>query len=71
VTSHLNRDGPKAPAAIHGPSGLKYHPLEEANMIADCLENQLTPRDLCDNNHERRVKATVKALLEVIDKKKT
>jgi hypothetical protein len=33
-----NRDGPRAPAAIHGPLGIKFHPLEKANTIADCLE---------------------------------
>jgi hypothetical protein len=32
------RDGPKEPTAIHGPSGITFHPLEEANTIADRLE---------------------------------
>jgi hypothetical protein len=58
---------PKAPAAIHGPSGFKYHPIEKSNMIADCLENQFTPHDLCDDNHERQVEAKVQALLETAD----
>jgi hypothetical protein len=26
--SLIKKDGPKAPTAIHGASGLKYHPLE-------------------------------------------
>jgi hypothetical protein len=34
----------------------------------DCLEIQLTPHELCDENHERRVEAKVQALLETIDK---
>jgi hypothetical protein len=46
--SLLKRDGPRAPTAIHGPSGLKFHPYKKANAIADCLENQFTHHDLCD-----------------------
>jgi hypothetical protein len=53
----------QAPTATHGPSGLKFHPLEKANTIADCLENQFTHYDLCDKNHERRVEARVQAQL--------
>jgi hypothetical protein len=37
--SFWKKDGTKAPTAIHGPSGLKFHPSEKANAIADCLEN--------------------------------
>jgi hypothetical protein len=33
--SILKRDGPRAPTAIHSASGLKYHPFEKANAIAD------------------------------------
>jgi hypothetical protein len=29
----MKRDGPKEPTAIHGHSGLKYHPLKKANMM--------------------------------------
>jgi hypothetical protein len=65
--SLMNRDRPRAPTAIHGSSGLKFHPLEKANAIADCLENQFAPYDLCDYNHERRVEARVQALLETVD----
>jgi hypothetical protein len=64
--SLLKRDGPQAPTAIHGSSGLKSHPLEKANAIADYLENLFTPHDLCDENHERRVEARVQALLEAV-----
>jgi hypothetical protein len=65
--SLLKRDGPKAPTAIHGSSGLKFHPLEKANAIADYLENLFTPHDLCEENHEWRVEARVQALLEAVD----
>jgi hypothetical protein len=47
--------------------GLKYHPEDEANAIADCIENQFTPHDLYDENHERQVEARVQALLEAAD----
>jgi hypothetical protein len=43
----MKRDG-KEPTAIHGPFGLTFHPLDRANAIADCLENQFTPNDLCE-----------------------
>jgi hypothetical protein len=62
--SLINRDGPRAPTAIHGASGLKFYPRDKANTIADCLENLFTPHDLCDKNHEQWVKARVIALLE-------
>ncbi|PNF26942.1 hypothetical protein B7P43_G14042 [Cryptotermes secundus] len=65
--SLLQRDGPRAPTAIHGSSGLKFYPFEKANKIADCLEIQFTPHDLCDENHEERVEARVQALLEAVD----
>jgi hypothetical protein len=63
----MKRDGPKAPTAIHGPLGIKYHPNEKANVIADCLENQFTSHDLCDENHERKVRTTVQGLLASVD----
>jgi hypothetical protein len=63
----MKRDGPRAPTAIHGSSGLKFHPLEKANAIADCLEKQFAPHALCDYNHERRVEARIQALLETVD----
>jgi hypothetical protein len=65
----LKRVGPKTPTGIHGPSGLKFHPSEKANAVSDCLENQLTHRDLCDENHEGRVEARVQAVLEAVDNK--
>jgi hypothetical protein len=65
--SLLRRDEPKAPTAIHGPSGLKFYPKDKANVIADCLEKQFTPHELCDENHERRVEARIQALHEAVD----
>jgi hypothetical protein len=47
--------------------GLKYHPVDKANAVADFLENQFTPHDLCVENHERQVEARVQALLEAVD----
>jgi hypothetical protein len=55
--SLIKRGEPRAPTASHDPLGLQFLPLEKANAIADCLENQFTPHDLCDENHERWVKA--------------
>jgi hypothetical protein len=65
--SLMKRDGPKAPTAVHGPLRITYHPYEKANEIADCLENQFTSRDLCDEKHEREVGTTVQALLASVD----
>jgi hypothetical protein len=53
VKSLTESDGPKVSTTIHGTLGLKFHPSEKANMIADCLENLFTPHDLCDENHEK------------------
>jgi hypothetical protein len=52
---------------IHGLLGLKYHPVDKANAIADCLENQFTPHNLCEENHERQVETRVQDLLEAVD----
>jgi hypothetical protein len=32
---------------------ITYQENEKANVIADCLENQFTSHDLCDENHAR------------------
>jgi hypothetical protein len=29
----LKRDGPRTPTAIHGPSGLKFHPSEKSKKL--------------------------------------
>jgi hypothetical protein len=65
--SLTHRDGPRAPTAIHGLLGLQYHEVDKANAIADCLENQFTPHELWEENHERRVEVRIQALLEAID----
>jgi hypothetical protein len=65
--SLLKRDGPRAQTVIHGPSGLKFHPPEKAKAIADCLKNQFTHHDLCDEKHERQVEARDQALHEAVD----
>jgi hypothetical protein len=63
----MNRDGPRAQTAIHGPSGLKFHLSKKAKANADYLENLFTPHNLCDENRERRMEARVQALLKSID----
>jgi hypothetical protein len=65
--SLMKRDESTKPAAIHGHFGLIFHPLEKGNAIADCLENQFTLHDLCDENHKRQVEVTVRTLLEAIE----
>jgi hypothetical protein len=67
VKSLIKRDGPKAPTAILGPLVFKYQLLDKTTMIADCLENQFTPHDLCGKNHKWWVEARVKALLQAAD----
>jgi hypothetical protein len=60
------RDGPRAPTAIHGPSGPKFQPEHKANAIADCLEKQFTTHKLCNEIHEWQVEATDQALLVAV-----
>jgi hypothetical protein len=61
------RVGPKEPSAIHGPLGPIFCPIDKANIIVDCLENQFRAHDLCDYDHRRHVEAQVAALLPTID----
>jgi hypothetical protein len=63
----LKKDGQKAPTAICGPLGFTFHLLEKANAIADCLEEQFTPHELCDENHKLCLEASVQALLETVE----
>jgi hypothetical protein len=65
--SLMKRDGSKAPTAVRGPLEITYHPNEKANAIADCLENNFTSHDLCDENHERRAETRVQVLLPSVD----
>jgi hypothetical protein len=46
----LKKDGPRAPTAIHCTWGLKFHPLEKAKAIAECLENKFTHHDVFGEN---------------------
>jgi hypothetical protein len=61
------RGGPKAPTAIHGPSGPIFYSIDKANVIANYLENQSSPHKFCDLDHERRVEAKVQAVLNTVD----
>jgi hypothetical protein len=56
----IKRDGSNVPTVIHGPLDLKFYPLDEAKAIVDCLENQFTPHELYDVNHEERVRLEFK-----------
>jgi hypothetical protein len=67
--SLMKRNETKEPTAIHGLFGLTFLPFEKANAIADFFENQITPHELCDENHKRQVEARVQVLLEAVDKK--
>jgi hypothetical protein len=67
--SLLKRDGPRAPTAVNGISGLVFHPPKKAKTITDCLENQFTHHNLCDENHERRVKTGVQTPIEAVNNK--
>jgi hypothetical protein len=57
----------RAPTAVHGPLGITFHPLEKASSIADCLEKQITPHDLREENHKRQEEARVQDLLEAVE----
>jgi hypothetical protein len=63
----MERDGPQAPTAVHGPLGITYHLNEKANVIADCLDDQFTSHNLCDKNYERQVETRVQAPLASVD----
>jgi hypothetical protein len=52
--SRMKRNEPKAPTAVHGPLETANHLNEKANVIEDCLENQFTSHDLCDENREQQ-----------------
>jgi hypothetical protein len=67
VKSLTKRGGPKAPFALHGPSGSISYPIDKANIIADCLKKQFRAHGLCDCGHRRYVEAQVEALLATVD----
>jgi hypothetical protein len=47
--------GPKVQSAIRDPLGPLFYPIDEANTIADCLENWFTAHNLCDCDHRLQV----------------
>jgi hypothetical protein len=65
--SLIERDERNAPTAVHDSLGIIYHRNEKADVIADCLENQFTSHDLCDENRERRVETRVQALIASVE----
>jgi hypothetical protein len=60
-----NRDGPRAATTIHGLLGLNYHPVDKANEVADCLEKQFTPHNLCKENRDTRRRLQSKLCLKL------
>jgi hypothetical protein len=65
--SLTKRGEPKAPTAIHGPSGPAFYSNRKDKIMADCLENLFTPHKLCESDHERRAETRVQALLTSAD----
>jgi hypothetical protein len=41
--------------------------VETVKVIADCVESQFSPHDLCKENHEEQGAACIQALLEAAD----
>jgi len=60
ATSLLEWEGLWTATAIHGPIGLKYHPVGKVTAIADCLEKEFTPSGPCDEIRERRWRPELK-----------
>jgi hypothetical protein len=44
-----------------------YHPKEKASVIADCLADEFTSHDTCDETQERQVETTGQVLLASVD----
>jgi hypothetical protein len=65
--SLIKRNRPKAPSAIHSPSGPIFYPIDKAYITAVCLENQFTVQDFCDCDCRWHVEAKVEALLATIN----
>jgi hypothetical protein len=65
--SFTKRGGPEAPTAIHSPLGPPFYSKDNANLIANCLENLFTPHNVCDTDHERRVETRVQTLLTTFE----
>jgi hypothetical protein len=60
------RGGPKAPSSIHDLLGPIFCPVDTANIITDCLENQFRVHNLCDCDHRQHVEAQIEALLAAV-----
>jgi hypothetical protein len=58
---------PKTPSEILYPLGRLFYPIDKANAIANCLQNQFTAHNLCDCDHGQKVKTTVQALLATVE----
>jgi hypothetical protein len=65
--SLIHKEWTKGTNCYSQPLGIKFHPLEKADEIAACSENQFTPHDLCEENHEWHVDDGVQALLKAVD----
>jgi hypothetical protein len=63
----MKRDGPKAPTAVLDPLEIIHHLNEKAIAVTNCLENQFTSHDLCEENQEGHVETRVQALLASVD----
>jgi hypothetical protein len=44
-----------------------FYPIDKANIIADCLDDQFRAHDLHDCDNRRHVEADVEALLATVD----
>jgi hypothetical protein len=63
ANSLIKGDGPRVPTAIRSALCITYYPNEKTNATANCVENQFTSVDLCDENHERQVETRLQDLL--------
>jgi hypothetical protein len=50
--SFMKMGGSKAKTVMYGSLGITYDSNKKANVTVDCLANQFTSHDLCDENHE-------------------
>jgi hypothetical protein len=59
--------GQKAPSIIRGPLDPIFYPIDKANIIADCSENQFTLHDSHGYDHKWQVETRVYVLLAAAD----
>jgi hypothetical protein len=62
-------EGRKAKGTISHPQsyGTQIPLIIKTNVIADCLENQFSPHDLCEEHREQLVVTRIQALFETVD----